>query len=337
MTAALLLFAGCGLSARGVKFLAPDTYVLPAHPVGELAAVEHSGGPGDEQMVAYAPEVLELGGRSFHAATPLADDGHLHVEPLADDVELSVYVRNTGALRRELHQVRALSGDIVGEVPTEVRFLDGGPLTLEARQLGNVYNGYRFGDGDLLVVEATRPGAPSERYLFRNRVYGLRTSFSAGVLLAPPMPFLPDQPDTTQPVLAGTLSVGWRARRDHGAVRWAGDHLAAVASVGIGSTSLEGVQGGDAEGLDQASGYFNAALAGVGVELYDFVSVQALANLSALSRNLAETPSAVAIGFDAVTFGVWTRDAGRRLLRWNPVDCRSRSTPCTTAPEPPLP
>jgi len=306
-----------------VKFLAPETHVVAAHPVGEQAALRYASGWHHEAPAEYAPEEVTLDGRSFHAATPITSHGWIEVAPRAEDVEITIWIRNLGLVRRDFEAVHTLTGSIGREVPNEIRPLPDAldaPFRLEVRQLMNVYNDYRFEDGDLLLVEV-EAGDAAERYLFQSRAFGLRTKFSGGVLVAPPMPFLPDQPDQTLPIVAGTFAAGWRPNTPNRFARWCGDNLAGVVSVGIGSTTLGAIQGSSSDGLeDQLDTYFNAALAGAGVEIYDFLSVQALANLSALTRDLAETPSAIAIGFDAVRFSAYTRDAAARLTRPNPID-----------------
>jgi hypothetical protein len=322
--AAPALSAGCGAGRRAGKFLAPRSWVTPAHPVGELAEVRYDQGWRGFSPTLYEPSLLEVGGATFHQATPLTSRGWLEVSPSVEGAEVSVWVRNTGLVRQDFQPVRTLSGDLVGQLPTELRFLPRAlhePLRLEVSQLENPYNAYHMDDGDLLLVEISAPDHPTERYLFSHRELGLKTKVSAGVLLAPPVSFLPDQPDSTQPILGATLALGWRSPSPNQALQWFGSHFAVVWTVGIGSTTLETLQDSEQEDLqDQASAYFNAALAGVGVELYDFVSIQALANLSALTRDITETPSAIAVGFDALRFGAFFRDAGARLLRDNPID-----------------
>lgn len=55
-------------------------------------------------------------------------------------------------------------------------------------------------------------------------------------------------------------------------------------------------------------------IVGGGFEFYDFVSVQALVNVTALERDLGEAPWVMSVGFDAVRFGVFMRDLATRLF-----------------------
>ena len=61
-------------------------------------------------------------------------------------------------------------------------------------------------------------------------------------------------------------------------------------------------------------------LIGGGFELYDFISVQALVNLSALTRDAAEAPFTFGVGFDAVTFADLSRGLFTKIFRANPID-----------------
>lgn len=63
-------------------------------------------------------------------------------------------------------------------------------------------------------------------------------------------------------------------------------------------------------------------LAGGGIELFRFVSLQGQVNLSSFLRDASETPWALAVGFDAVQFARYSRDAGSRLFRKNELEDR---------------
>lgn len=320
---AVLALLGCALSHRvGNSLVAPD-YVTPVSSTGQIAAVSYSTGEKRAAPQPYAPAPFQADGRSFERAVEVTSHGWIDVVPLGDDVEVSVWIRDPGLVRRDFTQVRSVTGALDRTHPTEVRFLPdhiNAPLHLDLRDLGNTYNDYDFGEGDLLLVEAGRVGDEPERYLFLTHEIGPRIKFGGGVLFTVPLSVLGEnQPERTSTVLAFTTSFGYRYSTRSPALRWFGGKSAIVLSLGIGSTALTAPD--LSLPLDQQLlGNFNAAIIGGGVELYDFVSVQALVNLTSLGRDMSEAPAVLAIGFDPVQFGLFTRDVGARIFRRNTLD-----------------
>ncbi len=319
----LSLLLGCALPHRIVKSLLAPDYVTQVAPLGQVAAVSYTTGEKGSVPEPYAPVLFEAEGRSFYRAVEVTSTGAIDVTPLGDDVELSFWVRDPGLARKDFTQVTAVTGGLDRALPNEIRFLPdhiNAPVHLRLSQFANTYNDYDLGEGDLLLVEAKRGDDEPERYLFLTHEFGPRFKYGGGLLFTVPLSFLgEDQPQTTSTVLAFTTSLGYRFRSRSPALRWFGGKSAIILSVGIGSTALTAPD--LSKPLDQQLlGHFNATLAGGGFEFYDFVSVQALVNLSSLGRNLSEAPWALAIGFDPVQFGLFTRGIGTRVLQKNTLD-----------------
>ena len=314
------LLSGCLQNVN--RFLKPDIFAVPAGQTGQLATVDYASGLPDEPPVPFAlvdTEVID--GISYGSPPLISDRGwvHIHARPTAD---VRLWIRHTGLTTSGFLPVHEVSGTLPGRVHTGVAFLDDQitpTWTLPMSSLTNVYNGYAFDDGDLLMVEVTEPGEV-ERYVFKLREFGLRVKGGAGVLFRVPAPGQPAPAVGLSPALALTLAFGYRFRSRQPLIRWLGNRLAVVGSLGIGSTAIADVAAG-AGVEDQLDSAFNAALAGGGLELYDFLSVQALANASALFRDVdTEHSWTLAIGFDAVQFARFTRHAGARLFRQNHLD-----------------
>ncbi len=319
----LLFLTACGFGTRLQKALVAPDYVTEAAPTGAIAAVTYQSGEPDVPPSAYAPTQVVMEGRTFDQAVEISSAGWIDVVPLREDVEVRLWVRNPGLVRRDFTPIRSVTGALAGELPNEVRFLPErleAPVRVPLKQLTNVYNDYDLGDGDLLLVEARVDGEEPERYLFLAHEFGPRLKFGGGLLFTVPLSFLgADQPESTSPVLAFTTALGYRFRTRSPALRWFGGKSALLLSLGVGSTSIASTD--LSKPLDQqVLGHFSSTIAGGGFEFYDFVSLQALVNLSSLDRDVHEAPWVLAIGFDAVQFGLFTRDVGARLLRKNTLD-----------------
>jgi hypothetical protein len=229
-------------------------------------------------------------------------------------VHLAVYTRSDGLAPSDWQPFVVATGALADHLPLQLqplpRTLDE-PLDLPMAWAHNVYRNADFDDGDLLLIELS-DAERTEHYLFRTRRIGWRTKAGVGLLVRMPLPELTADP--LAPALAATLAVGYRPNTLAPLPAWAGDKLALVVSLGIGTTRLPVAD--DPLGR-QLSSVYDAALGGGGIELYDIVSLQVLANLSALGRDADETGATLAVGFDAVQFGRFSRDAGARLFRRN--------------------
>lgn len=299
---------------RVQKFLGTEAFVMEA-PVA-AHRVEVVEAYRQDPVTVYEPRTRTLDDRTYIEPVVVTNRGAIRFE-VDSPVDFQLYVRHRGLLRHGFNRVRTVSGGIHGVRATEIRWLPErleSPWTLSMRDLHNVFNDYPVEDGDLVLAELTDEAGTRSSYLFRTRRLGWRFKAGAGVLFSVP---LPDASTAWfSPLFAASLSTGYRFRTRAPTARWIGDNLALVASVGIGSTALEG-EAVEGRQLDRV---LNAGLVGGGVELYDIVSIQAFVNVSAIFREASERPSTLAVGFDAVQFGRVTRDATRRLFRRNVLE-----------------
>ena len=207
--------------------------------MGQVAQVHYTTGYGEEPETLYAPEVVRADGRSFRVPLRVTSYGELRVTPQVPGATVAVYRRHSGLMPTGYERIVAVTGATPGVVPLEVRPLPerlDGPLVVSMRDLHNVYNGFAFEDGDLLLVRVQAPEHATEDYLFQTRRIGLRTRFGAGVLVRVPFPEVTAAP--LAPVLAGTVAVGYRPRTRAPIPSWLGDKVAVVASLGVGTTRL---------------------------------------------------------------------------------------------------
>lgn len=317
----LLLLSACAPITRARRALAPEGFVTPEVGVGRYADVVVDAGWRDLPPVPYFPdEAFVRDGVRWVEPVAVTDRARITVAPRAEPVVVDVFTRHTGLVQRDFQELEVRSGSLPGVLPTTIRFLRDGtiaePMTVDLRDLNNVYSDDPLGDGDLLLLEVGRSGEEPDRYLFRMFDYGWRTRAGAGVLLRVPFPFAEAQAATFSPALTASLSVGYRPRLRTPALDFLSERVALVGSVGIGSTALVATEGP----LDQQlSGAFNAALIGGGIELLQLVSVQVLGNASAPFRNDRESDWALAIGIDAVQAARFTDQLGARLLREHPL------------------
>jgi hypothetical protein len=319
--------AGCAPTTRVRRVLAPETYVSPVSPTaGQIATVDVSSGydPRNPSFGPYEPVVVfEREGVTWASPLAITDRGVVRVTPVDADAEVRVYVRHTGLIPRDFQPVTTRSGTLSRALPTAVRFLPhgridpaDGPFELHLQDLHNVYNEERVEDGDLLLVEVSAPGAPTERYLFRSLEFGLRTRLGAGVLLRAPIPWVAGQRDVgLSPALTASMAINYRLRSERAGWSFVGEQLALLVSAGVGSTVLEDVDG---QIDDQLQGAFNAALVGGGVEVFRIVGLQVLGNASAPFRDDLESGWTLAVGLDAVQLARFAQDISSRLLFEHP-------------------
>ena len=318
-----VILTACAPTTRVRRMLAPERFATPETATGSLATVRvDSGWKGSEPAVYDAPDAFEHEGVPWVGPVDVTDRGTLEIEPRRPDAEVRIYARHEGILPRDFRPVIARSGTLPRRLETALRFEPAGPLGGETVRIAlddlqDVYNPEPIEDGDLVLVEVSAAGEPTERYLFRAREFGIVLRGGAGVLVPVPIGLFETQSDVQiSPALAVSLKVGYRLRTPAPALSWLGDQFALVASVGIGSTVLD-----DPQSLldDRLQGAFNAALVGGGFEVLKFVNLQVLANASAPFRDDLEAGWTLAVGFDAVQFARFSRDAGARLLREHPT------------------
>ena len=315
----------CGIPLRVEKSMVSPQFVVPSDPIDQAAVVSYATGVAGEAVRDYSPTVLHSGGRSYHEAVEVSVGGWVEVAPLWEPVELRVYIRSATGAHHDFQLIRSVTGGLTGELPNEIRFLPerlDRPFRLPIRQLTKVYNDYKFGHGDLLLLELRREGEEPERYLFQDYEAGLRIKYGGGFLLTVPLAFAGGKmPETTSPILAFTTSFGWRLRSRSPVLRWFGGNSAFIVSTGVGSTALKAPS--LSEPLeDQVTAHVTSIISGGGFEFYDFLSIQALVNISALGGDIAQAPWVMAIGFDPVRFGLFMERLGTRLFWNNELDRR---------------
>lgn len=321
----LPLLLGCAFAVRVEKSLVPPDYVTATLPAGELAAVSYVTGARGDAPAPYAPTAVELRGRRYFEVVEITSAGWIEVAPTGGPVDLRVYVRSNGLNQHDFTRVLSVTGGIDGAVPSEVRFLPDridAPTRLSMAPLTSAFNDFHLDHGDLLLVEVGQPDAPPERYLFKTYEFGPRFKYGGGILLTVPLAAVSARmPETTSAILAFTTSFGWRFRTRSPVLRWFGGNSALIVSTGVGTTALK-PPSLDTPLEDQISAHFASIIAGGGLELYDFVSVQTLVNVSAVRGDLAQAPWVLSVGFDAVQFGLFTRDLGSRVFYKNGVEER---------------
>lgn len=319
----VLWLLACAFTGRVEKSLLAADYMTPVTPVGEAATVVYDTGVKGDEPQRYEPTIREVEGRQFYEVPEITSAGWIEVAPTAESTAIRLYVRSGSLNRHDFVPVRSLTGALDNELRNEVRFVPehtSAPLHLSMRQLGNVYNEYDLGHGDLVLVEVGDEGAEPERYLFKLYEFGPRFKYSGGLLLTVPLgSVVGTMPESTSAVVAFTTSFAYRFRTRSPVLRWFGGNSAFIISTGVGSTALSASQF-DAPIEDVVTAHVASIIAGGGFEFYDFVSVQALVNLSALDGDLAQAPWVLSVGFDTVRFGFFMRDLGTRLFRRNALD-----------------
>ena len=315
----ITLLSGCTQGIRTRRLLGPDHYVTPRTPTGEHALVVAATGWDDETPRTYRPpSQFERAGVVWIRPMVLTDRGWIQVRALHPDSTLRLYLRPTGLERGGFRPLTARSGTLGGELDTALRFFDAGPLGSEPRRINiadlqSPYAGDRLSHGDLLLVEVGPPGSEPERYLFRARDFGWRTRLGASLMIRAPLRSTEELPS---PALMVNVALGYRFRTRQPVLEFLGERMTLVAGVGVGSAALESVSGPLDE---QLQGAFNALLVGGGIEMFEFLSVQAIVNPRAPFRRDIRTEWTLGAGFDAVQFSRFFADAGARLFRDSPL------------------
>jgi len=306
--AALLLLGGC---VRTLKLASAPVVVSPDPSRGELVAVSVDAGYPGESPTGWAPPSVTIDGAVWERPVSITTDARITLTPKVDGLSWQVFVQSSGLLeRRGFRAVQGARGSLPGRLENELRFLPqrlDGPEDLVVRDLSNPWNPARFDHADLLLVRLRAPDGREADLLFENRRVGLHTGGSAAVLVRIPM----DGDTDVTPILTVGPTLGWRAPSRKAGWRLL-DSVVLVGSVGIGSTEVPGA-------TDELFGVFDAALLGGGVAIVDVISVQALANASALWRDAEEAPWTPAVGIDAVGLAFLFRDAFEKVGRRHPL------------------
>ncbi|MFT5681264.1 MAG: hypothetical protein ACI8RZ_002170 [Myxococcota bacterium] len=308
----LIGLLGCGTTHRMRRVIVPVTTVS-VPPTGELSSVSVVDRHGE--AVPYSVEDAD----GLARPVLITKKQQIYIEPGHNkSLTARFYVRNFGVAPRDTFEIHTVTGARPGTLSQEVRFLPDvitRPVTLAMADLTNTYNGYRIADDDLLLVELS-DGTTVERYAFQNRKVGFDARLSYGLLVRSTLP-TDEQAIDLSPALTAGLAMTWR-RADRGEeLTRALDSNELIVSLGLGTSSLEALQG-EGEVTDKIDTVRATGLVGGGVILFQSVSVQLLTSIS-----LEPQPS-LALGIDTVRLAVLTRDVLKRLTQDNalsePVD-----------------
>lgn len=332
LLALLWMSAGCSFGYRIAKFAMADEYIVRSesepHPDPVASLVYFPGYSGSEAQV-YTPNTSVRGDHTYQDIPPITNRGWVEVVPQAGDAQFHVYVRNMHPPEREFFEVKAATGALERDFPNELRFIPGdqaltGPYHFPVSWLRNVYNDFDLDHGDLLLVEVSSPSlSQAERYIFLYQSYGWRTRLGYQVLFRLPVPGVQalNEVDVGSVGLMASLGVGYRFPATSRGGHFVSERMTGVIMAGVGSTALSD-QAALAADLDPEvlSSTLNALLAGAGIQFFDSLSVVAVVNVSAFTREQAETTTALSIGFDAGQFAEFSRAYTSRLFKANQLD-----------------
>jgi hypothetical protein len=317
----ILLFAvACAPATRVRRVLSPQRFVTPESTVGGEAAVVVTTGWANDPVLPYHPEVVfEKDGTRWVAPVEVTQKGTITVQPARPGLTMRVYRRGVGVVHGDFKEILYRSGTIDGRLETAIRPMPNAPLgidpvTVSMRELTSPYSDDRVTDRDLVLVELTTPDlATTERYLFRNVRYGVRSRGGAGALFRIPLPFgePPDEP--LPPALNASLYLGYRFRHSPGVVRFVEERVMLALTAGISSAVLE------TQNLDVPE-IGRSVLVGGGLEFYQILSVTPVVNASALVDPDIPPTWALAFGVDVVQLTRFTYGLASRLWKEHPLE-----------------
>jgi hypothetical protein len=304
----VLVLGGC---VRAAKLPGAPVVLAPNPTRGELVEVTVDAGYPGEEPTGWAPAEVVIDGQTWERPVSVTTNARIRLAPRVEGLAWRVYVQSSGLLeRRGFQPVPAVRGSLSGRLENELRLfpqqLDG-PQDLVVRDLANPWNPSRFDHADLLLVRLRAPDGREADLVLENRRVGLHTGGSAGVLVRIPMAADTD----VTPILTVGPTLGWRAPSRKAGWRLL-DRVVLVGAVGIGSTEVPSA-------TEELTGVFDAALVGGGLAFVDVVSVQALANASALWRDANEASWTPAIGIDALGVANLFHDAVEKVGRRQPL------------------
>jgi hypothetical protein len=202
----LMLMTGCGFGHRLARFPAPSRYVTEP-PEGQLVEIDLVS---DGLARSWEAEVSAEG---LVRPMRLSEGDTITITPRGEPVTLSVWTRSGAPGGHGFEPIVSVTGERPGELVDEIRFLPPSiseRYALPVQDLTNVYNGYRFRDGDLLAIEVSS-GGEVERYLFLSRALGWKLGGAFDVLVRSP---LVGEERTLSPAIRGVWwrATGWQGR-----------------------------------------------------------------------------------------------------------------------------
>ena len=313
---ALSGLTGCAaFRTRLTKALLPHEFTYELEPAPPPASITFKSGYRGELPESY-PQRPAPPARS---RLPLVTrDGWIEVQPQHAPVQVRLFARNIGTDEGEFFEIKSFTGNIPYEIPSELRFFESltptsQPVRIVLRNLKNAYNGYTVRDNALILVEVIDPELKKTwRYLFTYKDFGSRQKISFNVVFNVPLQPLRDLglPLNGQGVgnaaFTMSYSFGYRFRTQNRVARWLGDK---VSIVGLLGTSA------DLDFLD--NGIFNQLSLGVGIEFYDFLSLNLLMDTAAIGHLSTNPQWGLVVGFDAVRFADFSRKLTQRLFSTN--------------------
>jgi hypothetical protein len=330
----LVLLAACAPATRARRALAPERYVTPA-PDGDDNAALHvsTGWKGDPYVPFHPPVAFFIDGEGWIRPVDVTNKGSILLQPTEPGLTLRVYRRHIGIGQRDFHEIVYRSGTLGYRTETAIRTmpthaLGTAPVEISMRDLTNVYADDRVKDGDLVLFELTDPARTQiDHFLFRNIRYGWRTKLGAGVLFRIPVPIVDIPQDVDHsPALAVSAAVGYRFQHPAPVVRFVQENFMLVGSLGVSQASLE-------EDNVTVPDVVRSTVAGAGLEMYQFISLQLSATTSGVIEN-EPTLWALAIGVDAVQLTAWADQLLPRLWKEHPMRedrARRKMRPVETA------
>ena len=248
------------------------------------------------------------------------------------DLDIRFYIKGDPSEGGDFKEVLSIVGEIPGELPNELVFLDDvfplkrNPFRLIVADLSNPHSGVVLENADLILIRAEdRKTGEVQKIVFEYVEVGLRFGvytnllLSTGVtfrlrpepfLLRAPRPFL-ERFETSDALAANftlSFSIGWRAKAASGTLKWIGDNLAGIVSFGVGAiNNLNPLAG---QRLDFA------LVGGGGIQFLDMISLQILLPLQRTAGD-AEPPFStmfLAVGFDVAAAARFGRRITTRLL-----------------------
>ena len=270
-------------------------------------------------------------------------------------LKLRIFVKNEPHLDGDLIEIKTIVGEIPGELPNAVTFVEDlfpqrhPRLSLYPDDLVGPYQGIRLQAHDWLVLYLEDHSNGSvQKIIFEYVPTGYRVSTGAHLLFSTGINLLDvgvaqiESTTATQKsprrrselasadgqidpggldlALTFTAAVGYRGKARNGPRRWLSDQLTLVFDIGVGNVGeIERILSEGTAAQDRVTILQNQLLLGVGVQVFDFVSLHLLNNVVAnFPVKQGQDFEAVLIpelGFDVATAVRFSRRLYERLFK----------------------
>ena len=286
-------------------------------------------------------------------------------------LKLRIFVKNDPHYDGDLIEVKTLVGEIPGSLPNAVTFVEDlfpqryQRLILYPDDLVGPYQGIRLQAHDWLILSVEDQSSGStQKIIFEYVPTGYRVSTGAHLLFSTGINLLDTgvaqiesktisqvtprrrselasaggqiDPGGLDLALTFTAAIGYRGTARNGPKRWFGDHFTLVFDIGVGNVGeIERILSEGTATEDRVTILQNQLLLGVGVQLFDFVSLHLLNNVAAnfpVRRGLDfEAVLIPELGFDVATAVRFSKRLYERLF--TPTTRRSSGAPSEAAPK----